>query len=78
MDQLERIFRLHQLLRDRRYPVSRHQLMETFECSEATVYRTVDKLRDVLGAPVESNEEGGWYYPRQGEAFELPGLWFRR
>lgn len=76
MDQFERIFRLHQILRSHRWPVSRHQLMDTLNCSEATVYRTVEKLRDVLDAPVQSDEQGGWYYPRQGEPFELPGLWF--
>jgi len=78
MDRLDRIYRLHQILKSARYPVSRARLASALECSESTVYRVRDALLTHFGAPVESEKgTGRLYYPRkEAESFELPGLWF--
>ena len=75
MDRLTRIYRLHQTLAARRYPVSRAALQADLECSRATLTRIIAEMRDLLGAPIEFDaERGGYRYSH--EAFELPGLWF--
>jgi predicted DNA-binding transcriptional regulator YafY len=48
-------------------------------CSEPTVYRLIRFMKDVLGAPIEWDEDAGGYRYRRdagGEPYELPGLWF--
>ena len=79
MDKFDRIYELHKILRDRRTPISREDLMRRLECAEPTVYRLIRLLKDHLNAPIERHEElGGYYYRRDTGAgtFELPGLWF--
>jgi predicted DNA-binding transcriptional regulator YafY len=51
--------------------------MEELGCSQATLYRLVAELRDVLGAPLEQDPETRhFYYDRSlAGSFELPGLW---
>jgi proteasome accessory factor C len=73
----ERLYHLHDLLRQRRTPISRQALMDELGCSQATLYRLIGELRDRLGAPLEQDPEGrGFYYDRQlAGHFELPGLW---
>lgn len=77
MSKVERLFHLHNILNQRRTPISRHDLMERLECSQATLYRLVAELRDFLGAPIEQDEETrGFYYDRGYEQpFDLPGIW---
>lgn len=77
MEQIERIIRLHNLLASARQPIARTVLQEKLECSEKTVRRNLDFLRDRLGAPVEyDTEKNGWYYRKDEAAlYELPGLW---
>ncbi|MFU8832414.1 MAG: helix-turn-helix transcriptional regulator [Wenzhouxiangella sp.] len=77
MSRRERLYHLHDLLRQRRTPIGRHELMEELDCSQATLYRMVAELRDKLGAPLEQDEEGrGYFYDRSlAGNFELPGLW---
>ena len=77
MDRYERINLLHRTLRNARYPVSLAHLIDTLDCSRATVYRDVAFLRDFLGAPVEISEEppGFRYASDDAQRFELPGLW---
>ncbi len=75
MDRLARIYRLHQALAARRYPVSRATLQTELECSRATLTRIIAEMRDLLGAPIEFDAaHGGYRYSH--DAFELPGLWF--
>lgn len=75
MDRLTRIYRLHQILSARRYPVSRATLEAELECSRATLTRVIAEMRDLLGAPIEYDADlGGYRYGH--DAFELPGLWF--
>ena len=79
MDKFDRIYKLHDVLRDRRTPISRASLASKVECAEPTIYRLLRFLRDQLHAPLKySNEAGGYYYERtaDGGTYELPGLWF--
>jgi predicted DNA-binding transcriptional regulator YafY len=79
VDKLDHIYKLHHLLRRRRTPVSRADMMRELECSEPTVYRTLDTMRTHLHAPIETDKaNGGYHYSRDttGDAYELPGLWF--
>ncbi|AKS42236.1 helix-turn-helix transcriptional regulator [Wenzhouxiangella marina] len=77
MSRRERLYHLHDILRQRRTPISRQQLMDELGCSQATLYRLIAELRDQLGAPLEQDAEGrGFYYDRDlAGHFELPGLW---
>ena len=80
MDKFDRIYQLHNILRDRRTPISRADLAQQLDnCAESTVYRLIRAMRDYLRAPIEWHEElGGYYYRRDagGGTYELPGLWF--
>ncbi len=77
MSKVERLYHLHNILNQRRTPISRQDLMERLECSQATLYRLVAELRDYLGAPLEQDPDNrGFYYDRSYEQpFELPGIW---
>jgi len=77
MSKVERLYHLHNILNQRRTPISRQDLMERLECSQATLYRLVAELRDYLGAPLEQDEDNrGFYYDRSyDQPFELPGIW---
>ncbi|MGJ8668733.1 MAG: helix-turn-helix transcriptional regulator [Oceanococcus sp.] len=76
MDKFDRIYAMHRLLSARRSPVSHETLQQELECSRATVTRTLELLRDHLNAPiVYDREHNGYVYARQGQAWELPGLW---
>lgn len=72
MNKSERIYSLDRILKSHRYPVSKTQLMEYLECSQATLYRIIAELRDAYAAPIENNELGFFY--SKGISFELPGL----
>ncbi|NKF21486.1 helix-turn-helix transcriptional regulator [Solimonas marina] len=75
MKSFEHVYRVHRLLKSRRYPVAFETLMEELECSRATTKRVLAYMRDVLGAPIEtSREPRGYRYT--DEAYELPGFWF--
>ncbi|WP_430232767.1 helix-turn-helix transcriptional regulator [Nitrosomonas communis] len=78
MDHLQRIYKLHQILTNCRFPVSRKTLEARLECSPATVKRLIDELRLYFNAPLQYNREhNGYFYDTQEEGiFELPGLWF--
>jgi predicted DNA-binding transcriptional regulator YafY len=77
MSKVERLYHLHNILDQRRTPISRHDLMERLECSQATLYRLVAELRDYLGAPLEQDPDTrGFYYDRSyDQPFDLPGIW---
>src|SRR6056297_1048723 len=77
MSRREKLYHLHDILRQRRTPVSRQHLMEELGCSQATLYRLVAELRDVLGAPLEQDPETRHFFYDRTLAgnFELPGLW---
>jgi predicted DNA-binding transcriptional regulator YafY len=75
MDRLQRLYKLHSLLKGRRTPLPRIEIERALECSEATALRVVNELRN-YGAPVEFDREFGGYRLTPGQSFELPGLWF--
>jgi predicted DNA-binding transcriptional regulator YafY len=77
MSRREKLYHLHDILRQRRTPVSRQALMEELGCSQATLYRLIAELRDVLGAPLEQDPETRHFFYDRSLAgnFELPGLW---
>ncbi len=77
MERVERIFRLHALLKAARHGLRVQQLMEELQASRATVYRDIAFLRDALMAPIEtdSDQHRICYAPAEQERFELPGLW---
>jgi proteasome accessory factor C len=77
MDKFDRIQQLHRIFSNRRTPISLASLSEKMECSEKTVTRSFDTLRDYTQAPLEYDKTlNGWYYRQDGQdKFELPGLW---
>ena len=77
MSRREKLYHLHDILRQRRTPVSRRSLMDELGCSQATLYRLIAELRDVLGAPLEQDPETRHFFYDRSLAgnFELPGLW---
>ncbi|MFZ5524632.1 MAG: helix-turn-helix transcriptional regulator [Pseudomonadota bacterium] len=78
MDRLQRIYKLHQAVSSRRYPVSCQTLQDELECSRATVNRIIQEMRLHFNAPIEYNRShNGYHYAlSDGQTFELPGLWF--
>jgi proteasome accessory factor C len=78
MDLFDRIYCLHRILQQARYPVPHHDLQERLECSRATINRIIRDMRDSLGAPIVYDRSAeGYHYVREGEhPYELPGLWF--
>jgi len=78
MDRLQRIYKLHQVISARRYPVSRAVLEQELECSRATVKRIIQEMQLYFNAPIKYDRaHNGYYYDtQQGETFELPGIWF--
>ena len=80
MDKLDRFQSLHRLFISHRKPVPLSVLAERMECSEKTVKRTMEEMRDFYGAPIEYFPAAkGWHYAqdpsRPDSAFQLPGLW---
>lgn len=74
----ERIYRIDQLLHERR-SITFQELMEKLEVSRATLKRDLAYMRDRLNAPIIFDKElSGYRLGEQGvgEAYELPGMWF--
>ena len=79
MDKFDRIYALHTLFTNARYPVSKSTIEEKLECSHATAERLIKEMRLYLSAPIEYDREAnGYYYNKStsGMRYELPGLWF--
>ncbi|MCF6226186.1 MAG: WYL domain-containing protein, partial [Xanthomonadales bacterium] len=75
MSKLERLYHLRDILSQARAPMPRQRLMEELGCSQATLYRLINELRDTLQAPIENNEHGYYYDRNLAGKFELPGIW---
>ncbi|MCF6263246.1 MAG: transcriptional regulator [Xanthomonadales bacterium] len=75
MSKLERLYHLKDILSQARAPMPRQRLMEELGCSQATLYRLINELRDTLQAPIENNEHGYYYDRTLAGKFELPGIW---
>ena len=76
MNAAERLYKLHQILQARRTPMAARQLAEELGCSRATLFRTLDQLRNEFRAPIENIPRKGYLYLRDSSGFELPGVWF--
>ena len=73
---IERVTLLHRVLKAARMGRTIDELEAEMGVSRATVYRDLDFLRDVLGAPLNVDDQRRWRYARDEQApFELPGLW---
>lgn len=72
----ERIYRIDQLLNDRK-TVSFKELLDRLEVSAATLKRDLAYMRDRLNAPiVYDKEQNGYRFENNSENYALPGLWF--
>lgn len=76
MNRLERLYRIHELLRSARHPIPMRRFCEALESNRNTVTRDFQYLKDMFGAPIvyERERNGHWYDPA-APVFELPGLW---
>jgi predicted DNA-binding transcriptional regulator YafY len=78
MSNNERIYRIDQLLNDRKI-VSFQELLDLLEISPATLKRDLAYMRDRLNAPIIYDRELNGYKFEGHEnlkKYELPGLWF--
>ncbi|MBX9849629.1 MAG: WYL domain-containing protein [Rhodocyclaceae bacterium] len=79
MNQTERLYKIEQLLHDRKV-ASFAVLQETLEVSRATLKRDLQFLRDRLNAPIIYDREAAGYRfdvpDRYAPKHQLPGLWF--
>lgn len=72
----ERIYRIDQLLNDRK-TVSFQELLDRLEVSPATLKRDLAYMRDRLNAPIVYDKElNGYRFESNSENYVLPGLWF--
>ena len=79
MERLERFYKIHQLLTDRKAPVAFSALRAALGVSPATLKRDIEYMRERFNAPIEYEREANGYRfgePRPGPRYELPGLWF--
>lgn len=76
MSNNERIYRIDQLLNDRKI-VSFQELLDRLEVSPATLKRDLAYMRDRLNAPiVYDKERNGYRFETDSKNYALPGLWF--
>jgi proteasome accessory factor C len=77
LDKFDRFQLLHRQFRQHRKPISLSRLAVLLECSEKTVKRAIDNMRDYLDAPIEYFPDAkGWTYAVEDQGrYELPGLW---
>ncbi|NMG75343.1 helix-turn-helix transcriptional regulator [Aromatoleum diolicum] len=79
MNRTERLYRIDQLISERRV-VSRRELLDALEVSPATLKRDLEYLRNRLNAPITwCRDTGGYRFDKCesiGAQYELPGLWF--
>lgn len=76
MTRLERLYRIHGLLRHARWPVPMRRFTEDLGVTRNTVTQDFQYLRDFFGAPIVYNREhNGHHYDPQAPEFELPGFW---
>jgi predicted DNA-binding transcriptional regulator YafY len=76
MSNNERIYRIDQLLNDRK-TVSFQELLDRLEVSPATLKRDLAYMRDRLNAPiVYDKEQNGYTFENNSESYALPGIWF--
>jgi predicted DNA-binding transcriptional regulator YafY len=76
VNRLERLYRVHELLRGARHPVPMARFCEELNNTRNTVTRDFQYLKDMFGAPIiYDRERNGHCYDPDAPVFELPGLW---
>lgn len=76
IDKFDRFQLLHRLLRSHKRPVPIGTLATRLECTERSVKRIIDQMRNFLDAPIAYFPDAkGWHYTDDDKQFELPGLW---
>lgn len=76
MSNNERIYRIDQLLNDRKV-ISFRELLDKLEVSPATLKRDLAYMRDRLNAPIVYDKElNGYRFEADVNEYALPGLWF--
>ena len=70
------LYKLYQILLNRRTPILPRDLSHKLECSERTVKRYVKDLRTFYEAPIKTKRGQGWVLNHQSELVELSGQWF--
>ena len=70
------LYKLYQILLNRRTPISAEDLSHELECSLRTVKRYVADLRTFYEAPIETKRGQGYVLDGQSELVELSGQWF--
>lgn len=79
MERLERLYKIHQVLTERKTAVSFASLRASLGVSVATLKRDLEYMRNRFNAPIEYDRDANGYRfgePRPGPRYELPGLWF--
>ncbi|MBU1723061.1 MAG: WYL domain-containing protein [Gammaproteobacteria bacterium] len=77
MEHIDKVYRLHNVLTEARYPIPLEKLRKKLACSKRTMYRLCDFMRDRLNAPLEyDTQANGWHYREdQRGVYSLPGFW---
>lgn len=77
IDKFDRFQLLHRHFLSHRRPIPVSRLAELLECTEKTVKRCIDQMRNYLDAPIEYFPEArGWHYAdKDRDLYQLPGLW---
>lgn len=78
MANLDKLYRLHQILDGRRTPIRKRDLAERLDRSEKSVDRHIMEMRDYYGAPILVSGAGVFYDRSRADSWELPGLWMTR
>jgi proteasome accessory factor C len=68
---------LVRILKSKRDGITRKALQNRWNCAAVTVYRTVEKAKTILNAPISFDPAKGKYFCSQEQSIEAPGLWFR-
>ncbi|THB66718.1 MAG: HTH domain-containing protein, partial [Gammaproteobacteria bacterium] len=73
MDKITRIYKLHEILKITRYPLTSKQIAESLQCSSRSINRHINEYIDEFGAPIEKTKDHKYQYT--DKTFELPGIW---
>jgi proteasome accessory factor C len=78
MNKIDKIYALHRLLKGRKTPISRLDLLRRLDLPRSTATRLIGFCRNFLHMPIDFNKEmdGYLYEEKERDTYELPGLWF--
>lgn len=76
MKSLDKVYRLHSILKYARSYLPANELIEKLDCSDSTLEKTIRELREMYGAPIIYDRRYKGYKYIGEEKFELPGIWF--